>query len=118
MSFPGTRPSDSNEPAADARVLKSIRARLKVKETSPCASPAGLKEISYRGDGLMCAVSKVELEGGEAYGLPQPNITRIRPAKGWTSLRLDELWAYRELLYFLVWRDVKVRYKQTALGAA
>jgi lipopolysaccharide transport system permease protein len=34
------------------------------------------------------------------------------------SLKLDELWEYRELLYFLVWRDVKVRYKQTVLGAA
>jgi homopolymeric O-antigen transport system permease protein len=44
-------------------------------------------------------------------------ILRIQPSKGWVSLRLEELWAYRELLYFLVWRDVKVRYKQTALGA-
>jgi lipopolysaccharide transport system permease protein len=42
----------------------------------------------------------------------------IVPAKGWVSLRLRELWEYRELLYFLVWRDIKVRYKQTALGAA
>lgn len=42
----------------------------------------------------------------------------IRPASNWTSIGLKELWAYRELLYFLVWRDVKVRYKQTALGAA
>jgi lipopolysaccharide transport system permease protein len=42
----------------------------------------------------------------------------IRPSKGWVSLKLDELWAYRELLYFLTWRDIKVRYKQTALGAA
>ena len=42
----------------------------------------------------------------------------IRPTRGWTSLGLSEIWAYRELLYFLVWRDVKVRYKQTALGAA
>ena len=41
----------------------------------------------------------------------------IRPARGWVSLNLRELWEYRELLYFLVWRDVKVRYKQTALGA-
>ncbi len=48
---------------------------------------------------------------------PAP-VTLIRPAKGWVSLRLGELWSYRELLYFLVWRDVKVRYKQTALGAA
>src|SRR2546422_11775025 len=45
-------------------------------------------------------------------------IIRIEPSSGWVSLRLRELWEYRELLYFLVWRDVKVRYKQTALGAA
>ena len=43
---------------------------------------------------------------------------RIAPSKGWVPLRLNELWEYRELLYFLVWRDIKVRYKQTALGAA
>ncbi len=43
--------------------------------------------------------------------------TRIRPSSGWASLRLKEIWAYRELLYFFVWRDVKVRYKQTAFGA-
>lgn len=42
----------------------------------------------------------------------------IRPSKGWIALKLGDVWAYRELLYFLVWRDIKVRYKQTALGAA
>jgi lipopolysaccharide transport system permease protein len=42
----------------------------------------------------------------------------IRPSKGWVPLRLNGLWEYRELLYFLVWRDIKVRYKQTVLGAA
>ena len=42
----------------------------------------------------------------------------IDPPKSWVSLGLRELWEYRELLYFLTWRDVKVRYKQTALGAA
>jgi len=41
----------------------------------------------------------------------------IQPSKGWVSLQLRELWEFRELLYFLVWRDIKVRYKQTALGA-
>jgi lipopolysaccharide transport system permease protein len=45
-------------------------------------------------------------------------VIRIEPSKGWISLKWRELWAYRELLYFLVWRDVKVRYKQTVLGAA
>lgn len=42
----------------------------------------------------------------------------IKPTRGWASLQLRALWEYRELLYFLVWRDVKVRYKQTAVGAA
>jgi lipopolysaccharide transport system permease protein len=42
----------------------------------------------------------------------------IRPPKGWMSIGLRDLWEYRELLYFLTWRDIKVRYKQTALGAA
>ncbi|WP_372724473.1 ABC transporter permease [Novipirellula sp.] len=45
-------------------------------------------------------------------------VIRIQPAKGWMPLRLGELWEYRELLYFLTWRDIKVRYKQTLLGAA
>jgi lipopolysaccharide transport system permease protein len=42
----------------------------------------------------------------------------IRPSKGWPTLQIRELWGHRELLYFLTWRDVKVRYKQTVLGAA
>jgi lipopolysaccharide transport system permease protein len=42
----------------------------------------------------------------------------IRPTSGWFPLDLRELWAYRELLYFLAWRDIKVRYKQTAIGVA
>jgi lipopolysaccharide transport system permease protein len=45
-------------------------------------------------------------------------LIRIEPSQGWVSLKLRELWQYRELLYFLVWRDVKVRYKQTVMGAA
>jgi lipopolysaccharide transport system permease protein len=44
-------------------------------------------------------------------------ITLIEPSRGWVSLGLRELWEYRELLYFLTWRDIKVRYKQTILGA-
>jgi lipopolysaccharide transport system permease protein len=42
----------------------------------------------------------------------------IRPASGWAALDLAELWRYRELLFFLVWRDVKIRYQQTVLGVA
>jgi lipopolysaccharide transport system permease protein len=47
-----------------------------------------------------------------------PPVLIIRPSDGFLRLNLKDLWAYRELLYFLVWRDIKVRYKQTALGAA
>ena len=44
--------------------------------------------------------------------------THIEPSTGWVPLKLGDLWRHRELLYFLVWRDIKVRYKQTAVGAA
>jgi homopolymeric O-antigen transport system permease protein len=46
------------------------------------------------------------------------NVLIIKPTKGWAALDLRKLWDYRELLYFLTWRDIKVRYKQTVLGAA
>ena len=46
-----------------------------------------------------------------------PPITIVEPSRGWTCLNLRDLWEYRELHYFLTWRDIKVRYKQTALGA-
>jgi len=52
-----------------------------------------------------------------ADAVPDEHYLRIEPSSGWVSLRLQELWEYRELLYFLIWRDVKVRYKQTLLGA-
>lgn len=45
-------------------------------------------------------------------------VTYLRPARGWIPLNLSALWAYRELVYFLTWRDIKVRYKQAALGVA
>ena len=57
----------------------------------------------------------------ESAALPAPGgraVVYIRASRGWASLDLGSIWAYRELLYFLVWRDIKVRYKQTALGAS
>lgn len=54
--------------------------------------------------------------GSENYSAPTR--TRIEPSKGWVSLGFRELWEYRELLYFFVWRDLKVRYKQTVMGAS
>jgi lipopolysaccharide transport system permease protein len=45
-------------------------------------------------------------------------VTVITPSRGWVALQLEKVWEYRELLYFLTWRDIKVRYKQTVFGAA
>jgi lipopolysaccharide transport system permease protein len=50
--------------------------------------------------------------------LPAEPLVVIQPSNRWSILSLKDIWAYRELLFFLTWRDVKVRYKQTALGAA
>jgi lipopolysaccharide transport system permease protein len=50
--------------------------------------------------------------------LPKPPVLRIAPLIHWWVLPAGELWDYRELLYFFVWRDIKIRYKQTAIGAA
>ncbi len=45
-------------------------------------------------------------------------VLRIAPPRGWLDIDFKELWEARELIYFFVWRDIKVRYKQTAIGAA
>jgi len=54
----------------------------------------------------------------EAIPKSEPNTIVIRPTKGWRALNLRELWVYRELIYFMTWRDLKVRYKQTLLGVS
>jgi lipopolysaccharide transport system permease protein len=54
---------------------------------------------------------------GQGAALPRVH-QLIQPSRGWVSLGLPEFWAYRELLYFFTWRNIKVRYKQTVLGAA
>ena len=50
--------------------------------------------------------------------LPAQPLIKIRVRKSWSSIELREIWDHRELLYYLVWRDIKVRYKQTILGAS
>jgi lipopolysaccharide transport system permease protein len=52
------------------------------------------------------------------HSLPDAPLITIEPNKAWSAVELRDLWAFRELLYFLTWRDVKVRYKQTELGVA
>ena len=63
----------------------------------------------------------LETVAPEAIRVPQrsaPPSVRIEPPHGWLELHLHEVWQYRELLYFLVWRNIKVRYKQTVIGVA
>ncbi len=57
---------------------------------------------------------------GQALAVPADSTPklRIQPSSGWVSLKLREIYEHRELLFFFTWRDIKVRYKQTALGAA
>ena len=64
------------------------------------------------------ALAAAERAFSESHVTHSPVIVRIEPPHGWFDLRLRELWAYRELLYFFIWRDVKVRYKQTVIGVA
>jgi lipopolysaccharide transport system permease protein len=67
---------------------------------------------------MTSAANLLENHQGPPDGLPEEPLVVIEPNKGWSALDLRDLWSFRELLYFLTWRDVKVRYKQTELGVA
>lgn len=69
-------------------------------------------EIKEHGEG------KSPTSALEVIGQAKLPVIRIEPSIGWVSLKLGELYQYRELIYFLIWRDIKVRYKQTVLGVA
>ncbi|MBP6823798.1 MAG: ABC transporter permease [Acidobacteria bacterium] len=62
--------------------------------------------------------NQVNINSDQPVATDELPVFRIQASRGWVALRLRELWEYRELLYFLTWRDIKVRYKQTALGVA
>jgi lipopolysaccharide transport system permease protein len=67
---------------------------------------------------MSTAISPETLTTPPAPRLPDKPLVVLVPRKSWAGINLRDLWTYRELLYFLTWRDVKVRYKQTLLGAA
>jgi lipopolysaccharide transport system permease protein len=71
--------------------------------------PRTINQEVLRDDGMATSGSKVPG--------PLPT-TVIEPSHGWAALKLGELWEFRELFYFLIWKDIKVRYRQTLLGAA
>ncbi len=66
----------------------------------------------------LTSVGPRSMDKSMSVNVAEPAPTVIEASRGWSSLQLRAVWQYRELLYFLVWRDIKVRYKQTALGVA
>ena len=86
-------------------------------------------DVNKEGAGVLAATpTPAPASGGQSgraepsrptqHALPDKPLVTIEPTKSWAALNLRDLWAYRELFFFLTWRDVKVRYKQTLLGAA
>jgi lipopolysaccharide transport system permease protein len=100
LTFPATKTLDPETTAA-----------LSVEPATPLPELPGMPSLHVdgrvRGDSVPPSVPKA----GTAF-------TRLAPSTAWPSFNFAELWKFRELLFFLVWRDVKVRYKQTLLGAA
>lgn len=80
----------------------------RIPEPKPTVGPAITNPVNAN-------AASPELKSTQASRQP---LVVIQPTSAWVAVNLRELWAYRELLYFLIWRDVKVRYKQTALGVA
>jgi lipopolysaccharide transport system permease protein len=80
------------------------------KTVSPAESAAQIEPDQRQHDPV--------LSSSGSYALPDKPVVSIEPRKRWAPINLRDLWACRELLYFLMWRDIKVRYKQTVLGAA
>ena len=64
----------------------------------------------------MTTTQSNKIVAAEAQGIKKPTV-RIQPTKGWTALKLREVWEHRELAGIFVWRDIKVRYRQTVIGA-
>lgn len=81
-------------------------------KTSKTASVTGSTTITQT-----ALIPGTESSRRPSFPIPDKPLFVIEPSKSWVSLNLGELWAYRELLYFLTWRDIKVRYQQTLLGA-
>ncbi|HZY31925.1 MAG TPA: ABC transporter permease [Candidatus Methylomirabilis sp.] len=87
--------------------------RTSVKQMSETLTTAIKQSPARKADRERALVQTPERESDRG----RPTLV-IRPSRGWVALNLVDLWQYRELIYFLTWRDIRVRYKQTALGAA
>jgi len=94
-------------PASTAHTAEAPTSEAQVSEAQTAAAPSA-QALAADADGATSPAAS-----------DAPTLTTIiQPSRGWQLVNVRELWQFRELLYFFVWRDVKVRYKQTALGAA
>src|SRR5262245_39243130 len=78
-------------------------------------SGRGLRKQALPMSVVSSPISTSEVLAMPGHGRP---VLRIEPSRGGSALRLAELWEFREVLYFIIWRDIKIRYKQTVLGFA
>ncbi len=76
-----------------------------------------ITEKGIRASGPQAGSQPISRVLASAFILPEEPLIKIRPSRPWSFIDLPDVWAHRELFYFLVWRDLKVRYKQTLLGA-
>src|SRR2546425_3658098 len=91
--------SDRNQEGKPSRAIMKTKSLRELSRQTFTAEPSGICDTAtFIGNGADEIV--------------------IQPSRGWVPLNLKEIWEYRELLYFLCWRDIKLRYKQTVLGAA
>jgi lipopolysaccharide transport system permease protein len=85
---------------------ESVREAQVPTPPAPDATPESVNEVK-----------RPARSGDPSFIVPDKPVVIIESSKAWVPVNLSDLWSYRELLYFLVWRDIKVRYKQTLLGA-
>src|SRR5262249_41706431 len=89
----------------------------------PCRPVGMVRLVGEDGSEMTCpdspaACEPQSLRADEPFRGDERPVIILSPPRGWQLINVGELWQFRELIYFLTWRDVKVRYKQTLLGAA
>src|SRR5580765_8492329 len=82
------------------------------------ALDSGAESVMTSSDASLSRVAPPPAAAPAQWPAAPTHVTIIQPPSGWQLIDVAELWRFRELLCFLIWRDVKVRYKQTVLGAA
>jgi lipopolysaccharide transport system permease protein len=101
-----------------AAALEVEPGRARSEDRDVCSVAPRHRAVLYAG--VVRSAEELESAGPAAlleHQAGAPPLTVIQPTRGWISVGLRDLWAYRELFFFLVWRDIKVRYKQTVIGA-